>query len=329
MTDQASLRDLEERVNELQAAIPEGYSLRFVTLDQIRLDRPYDKEPIPESWVETTAHSIADEGLKHPIRLDQSLRVLAGQVRSTALRLLRDILPERFRERFPTGQIPVFIHDLLHWDRDPEGCERELLLLQRGREMPSIKEREAFVLADAYRSLSDPKALWTSGGPTPLGRYRPIGGLAQRWFMSERHVRNVVKPLRPYIEERIGLGEDDAAIRALAGHLPPLERLVRSQEPNSGGSASAPPRTLSRGWKHYLYHAHKSAASLNDNLQSVDSPLATIAGYLAQRLDEYRRASTQPPNRLDPATAAELHRLIDSAQEDQGAVSPSSNNGPL
>lgn len=313
--DPAALRELEDRVHELQAAIPEGYHLRFVTLDQIRLDRPYDKEPIPESWVESTAQSIADEGLKHPIRLDQSLRVLAGQVRSTALRLLRDTLPERFRERFPTGQIPVFVHDQLHWDRDPVGCERELLLLQRGREMPSVKEREHFVLADAYRSLSDPLALWTSGGPTPAQRYRPISGLAQRWFLSERHVRNVVKPLRPYIEERISLGEQKDAIRALAQSLPPLERILRAAQQPAPAATPAVQRPLSRGWKHYIYHAHKSAASLSENLHSVSSPLASIAGYLAQRLDEYRRGNTQPPLRLDPATAAELQRLIAEAAE--------------
>ncbi|TVR07754.1 MAG: hypothetical protein EA401_14635 [Planctomycetota bacterium] len=311
--DAAARRELEEKVNELQAAIPEGYQLRFVTLDQIRLDRPYDKEPIPESWVESTAQSIADDGLKHPIRLDQSLRILAGQVRSTALRLLRDTLPERFRERFPTGQIPVVVHEHLHWDKDPAACERELLLLQRGREMPSSKEREAFVLADAYRSLSDPLALWTSGGRTPAKRYRPITGLAQRWFFSERHVRNIVKPLRPFIEERIGLGDDTTAIRELGHRLPPLDVLIKRTQHSDNQTQTRTQRPLSRGWKHYVYHAHKSASSLSDNLTSIASPLASIAQYMAQRLDEYRRGNAQPPTRLDPATAAELERLIREA----------------
>lgn len=306
-------RILEDRLDELQAAIPEGYQIAFVPLDQIRLDRPYDKEPIPESWVETTAQSIADEGLKHPIRLDQSHRILAGQVRTTALRLMRSSHPDAFRTRFPSGQIPVLVHEHLHWDQDPEACERELLVLQRNREMPGIKDRESFVLADAYRSLTDPRALWTSGGPTRKGMYRPISGLAQRWYMSERHIRNVIKPLRPYIEDRVASGNDAASLKALHQRLPPLKDLQPVEAPSKQTATET--RPVSRGWKHYIYHAHKSATSLSENLQSVDSPLAPLAARIAQQLELYRREQQQPPRQLDPALVAELQKLLQTAAD--------------
>lgn len=306
--DQGRLQELEEQLAETLAFIPPGYQRQWVTLDQIRLDRPYDKEPIPDYWIESTAESIAEEGLKHLIRLDQSKRILAGQVRTSALRLLRGSDADAFKQHFPTGQIPVLVHDDLNWEEDPDACERELQVLQRSREMPETELRNRYILEEVYRALTDPKANWATAGRPSKGSYRPIKGAAQRWAMSERHLHRLLTPLQGVMADRQALGGRASAkeLAAFGKTLTPLEQLIEQHTPSrrarrEGGKA--------RSWKHYVYHAHKSAASLRENLQSVDSPLQDLAAVLQEVLDDSRKAEQRP--QLSAALIGRFAQIID------------------